>query len=82
VTNWAWYWLIWALVLLVTFAVPETIALLGHDHGTLSDQVWRLIGTHNDMSMRTWSGVHFLFAGIFGVLEVWLWWHFVEGLFT
>lgn len=80
--GWSWYWLAWFTVMFpVTFFVPEMYALLtGHSENTLSAQIWRLEGFVPGQSVWAWSAVHFLLAGIIGLLLVWLLGHFVLGI--
>lgn len=45
-TVWEGYWLLWFVAVVVTFAIPETIAIIRKERGdTLSEQVWALLKT-------------------------------------
>lgn len=79
---WSWYWLAWFVFTFpVAFFGPELYALLsGHPENTLSAQIWRMQGFIPGQSIVNWGAVHFLIAGILGVLLVWLFGHFVLGI--
>jgi hypothetical protein len=76
VTIWRWYWLVWVLL---GFGLPETVALLRHNGGTLSATVWYLsrVDPGHATPIWQWTFAHLL---VF-VLLVWLIFHFCWGLF-
>lgn len=77
------YWAVWLSVLFVTFAIPETIALVrNRTSDTLSGWTWRHCQVIVHQPIAQWSVTHFLFAGIFIVLAIWLVGHLAWGIWT
>ena len=75
------YWPWWLVISFGTFIVPETVALAtGNPGSTLSWWVWRHTQVVFHQPVSQWSATHFLFAGIFIVLAVWLVGHLVWGV--
>jgi hypothetical protein len=78
---WSWYWCCWLTGVLVSFAVPETIALAtGHPRNTLSWNIWTFFGGKPGESPLAWSATHFLVGGALAVGLVWLIGHLIFGL--
>lgn len=76
------YWLIWFIVMMTAFLVPEIYSLVvRRPQGTLSDTLWRLEGEKVDGSFGPWTAFHFLFIGALLVIFVWLIFHFGWGWF-
>jgi hypothetical protein len=73
------FWLGWAVVSFLTFLVAEVYALCTNWRNTLSAQVWRLLSVDAGEPLGQWSAAHFLFAGIYVTLTVWLAGHFFLG---
>jgi hypothetical protein len=40
---WAWYWLLWFILALLAFAIPEYVAIRSRNKQTLSHHVWQLL---------------------------------------
>jgi hypothetical protein len=75
------YWIVWASVMFVSFAIPEFWALATHHpENTLSDNVWRLEKFLPGDHWYQWSAVHVLIGGALIVLFGWLIGHFVWGV--
>ena len=71
-TKYSWLWVVWGLL----FGVVEYKAIKNKKEGdTLSEHVWKLIGT--DTPGRNWH--HWLFRGALGALFIWLIPHFFTG---
>jgi len=79
-----WYWPAWLLAALVTFAVPEGIALargvtpnsLRQVDNTLSGWIWVHLKVVKGEVITQWSATDFLIFGAWVVLAVWLTAHF------
>jgi len=78
------YWLIWFLVSITSFLVPELIALFsGHPENTLSDSIWRMEDLYKPgQSFTSWTFAHYAFTAGFIVLAVWLIGHFGWRIWT
>jgi hypothetical protein len=75
------YWFLWFVTAVTTFLVPELWALLsGRPENTLSAQIWRLERFVPGEALWAWNYFHFLFAGVLLLLDLWLFGHFVFGL--
>ncbi len=62
--NWTrWFWPIWLIAVIVSFAIPEGIALLDHDPATIPLTAW-----------ITGAGL----AGAAAVFGLWLFYHFKD----
>lgn len=64
------YWPIWLMLLAISFAIPEGLALATHGE-TLSEWVWRL--------SKAWPLIIFIAGLLAGGLAVHFWWQ-GEGL--
>lgn len=73
---WHRYWLIWFLVMFLTFLGPEIYALATNWRRTLSAWVWSFEREHPGEPISQWTALHFLFIGVFAVVVVWLIFHF------
>lgn len=77
------YWLIWFIVMTVSFLIPEVIALCTNVYATLSWTLWDLEGfLPGQDNVLKWSAVHFLIGGLLIVLLLWLIGHLVFGIWT
>lgn len=74
------YWGVWAIVLFVSFIVPEVIGLVRNKAWTLSETLWRIEEMAPGQSVFKWQAAHFLIGGMLIVLLVWLLGHLVFGL--
>lgn len=70
------YWPLWALLALLTFGIPEIVALITNVDNTLSDYVWRELGVSDHQSVWQWSAVRVLSLGVWLTVVTWLTWHF------
>lgn len=76
------YWLIWFVVMLTTFLVPELYSIVTKRFGgTLSDTIWRMEDLVPNQSIWKWTAGHYLFTFGFILIVVWLIAHFGWGLF-
>jgi len=77
------YWIVWLCGAFVTFIVPEAVAIArNRTQDTLSGWTWRHCQVIVHQPISQWSATHFLFAGIFLVLAVWLVGHLILGIWT
>lgn len=77
------YWTMWLLIGLVTFAVPEFVALARRKpQNTLSWWVWDHFQVVRHQPISQWSASHVLFAGTFVVIAAWLTAHLVLRIWT
>lgn len=70
------FWACWALIPLVAFIVMESYALATNWRNTLSANVWRVLRETPNEPVDQWSWLHFLAAGVYLVVGVWLFGHF------
>lgn len=83
--GWSVWWLIWFLVTLTSFAVPEAYALVTrHPENTLSSQIWALEGVVPGRwtPIWMWSAGHYLVGFGLGLILIWLFFHFLFGMFA
>ena len=74
------YWLVWSIASFVTFFVPEVIAVsTRHFAYTLSDSVWYIESFVPGQPISLWSVGHIWFIGVYGILVLWLFFHFGMG---
>lgn len=78
-SGWRWYWLTWAVVTFTAFLVPEVVALATNWRNTLSASVWDLESFLPGQPVAHWSAAHFWFIAVYGVLVLWLFFHFGMG---
>lgn len=78
--TWHRYWLIWFLVAFAAFLGPEVYALCTNWRNTLSESIWEAERFVPGQSLEKWNAFHFLFAGAFLLVSVWLFGHFIFGL--
>ena len=74
------YWIIWSIVMVATFAVPEFWAILtGHPQNTFSETLWRgeHLGSANPLK---WTFVHLMVTTATLTTLGWLVGHFGWGL--
>jgi len=63
------FWLAWFLITFFSFLIPELFFLFtGRPDRTLSYAIWRLIGFKDGQSFWSWSFIHLMFTGAFGLL--------------
>jgi len=59
------------------FAYEITALVTGHPENTLSAYIWHWLGVYRGQPITQWSAAHFLFAGVFTLVAVWLIGHFI-----
>lgn len=76
---WHLYWLLWASFSFITFIVPEIYAVSTDWRRTLSASVWSLEDMVPGQAINRWTVTHYWFISIYGVLVLWLFFHFGMG---
>lgn len=80
---WSWYWVWWFSVSMVAFLIPETYAIVTKNYAdTLSENIWRLEDVAPGAPIGTWTAAHFLIGGLIGLVLIWLFFHFLFGMFA
>lgn len=75
------YWIVWASVMFVSFAIPEFWALANsRPEDTLSENVWRLEQFLPGQDIWHWTALHILIGGVLFLVCGWLALHLSAGL--